>query len=265
MVSGSPAAGTGPPSASDSGAAIRGPCVKTSMGVSPTSDVDAPRRGAIGRPEDGPSTLASTLGHSVRRDLMRFADEPGGADLLSAVTACVRHARALALHAEHGGARIRISVYPREQLFHSTIDVCALSPGETFHLRLIHVEPEVGSVHLGADSLATHVSKFGTLNPLLWQLAMHGSRTALLPELSGAVRFRLTPGFSAQGLPIESSLRSVLYKLRDRSSSLEDLAGQTVLGQVRVRRLLNATYLQSGLIVTRGSPTSRGPWAGLWT
>lgn len=60
--------------------------------------------------ESGPSTMSSTLGSSLLSDLRRFAHEPGGAELL-AVLAVVAAG---------------VSVLPREQLFHCTVDLCEL-------------------------------------------------------------------------------------------------------------------------------------------
>jgi hypothetical protein len=65
-----------------------------------------------------PSTYTTTLSPSLLSDLKRFADEPGGTELLPVLAACVRHARPLALHLQHGRNVLRLSVFPRDQLFH---------------------------------------------------------------------------------------------------------------------------------------------------
>ena len=72
-----------------------------------------------------PSTYTTTLSPSLLSDLKRFADEPGGTELLPVLAACVRHARPLALHLQHGRNVLRLSVFPRDQLFHCPENLCA--------------------------------------------------------------------------------------------------------------------------------------------
>jgi hypothetical protein len=208
--------------------------------------------------ESAPSTMSSTLGSSLLSDLRRFAHEPGGAELLAVVAAGVRHARALVMYLQHAGAVISVSVLPREQLFHSAVDLCELPIEALGRLRLLHVEPELDLIGKGGGSpLQPQTSRLGPLAPLLWLLAMHGPRSELLPEVAGPAKYRLAPTWSENGLPIDATLLPLLQRMRGEALSLEALADWTVPQRLPVRRLLNALYLQSGLIVTRAFSTAQ--------
>ncbi len=198
-----------------------------------------------------PSTFTTTLSPSLLSDLKRFADEPGGTELLPVLAASVRHARPLALHLQHGRSVLRLSVFPRDQLFHCPQNLCALSHAELARLRLVHVEPEGLLAPFAPDGSRCSTLEFGALAPLLWLLALHGARGELLPEIAGTVSYRLAPGVTMRGLPIDRSDMPLLQHLQRSTSSLDELAGWTVLDPTRVRRLLNALYLQSGLIISR--------------
>ena len=198
-----------------------------------------------------PSTFTTTLSPSLLSDLRRFADEPGGAELLPVLAASVRHARPLALHLQHGRSMVRLSVFPRDQLFHCPLNLCALSHAELARLHLVHVEPEGLLAPFAPDGSPCSTLEFGAMAPLLWQLSLHGARSELLPEIAGTVRYRLAPGASVRGLPVDKCDMALLQRLLGGPASLDELAGWSVLEPARVRRLLNALYLQSGLIISR--------------
>jgi hypothetical protein len=204
------------------------------------------------------STLApSTLSPSLHSDLQRFADEECGTDLLPVLAASVRHAKPLILHLQHGDRIVTLSVFPREQQFHCGVDVCALGAGETARLRLIHVGPVLAAESRQPEDLpAPHA---GLLPTLLWQLALHGARGELLPEIAGPVRYRLGPGVPLRALPMDTWIAPMLRRLRGEPATLDELAPPTLLAQSRAQRLLNAIYLQGRLMITRSLPTQRRP------
>ena len=167
------------------------------------------------------------------------------------------------MHLQSGTSTGVLSVFQREQLFQCFIDMYALSAREFALLRLLHVEPEY---RLDADSTRPESMLAGRLEPLgpfVLRLALHGATSELLPEIGGPVRYRLALGFTFNGLPLDPQARLVLPHLRQRpASSLDELAGATGLDPAWIRRLLNALYLQSGLMITRSYPT---PWFNLKT
>lgn len=208
-------------------------------------------------PDPSNDSVYSTLSSSLLSDLKRFGDDADAIELLPAIAASVRHGRPLALfvHGDHG--LLRISVFPRAQLFHCAVDLCALPVDELSRLRLARVEPETALSPVRSAGTATGPLQFAALGPLLWVLAEYGSRGELLPEIAGSVRYRLAPGFSTRDLPVEQSAMPLLQRLRTATSSLHDLSEWTVRGPERVSRLLNALYLQAGLMVLRVSPVVR--------
>ena len=204
------------------------------------------------------STLSpSTLSPSLLSDLRRFSGEVCDADLLPVLAAIVRHVKPLIIHLHHGNRIIALSVFPHQQQFRCDLDVCALPADETSRLRLVHVGPILATEPSGpADLGVPHV---GVLATLLWHLALHGARDELLPEIAGAVRYRLAPGVPLRSLPMDAWSLPMLHRLRGEASSLEELAPRAVLGQARARRLLNAIYLQGRLMITRSLPMQRRP------
>jgi hypothetical protein len=199
------------------------------------------------------STLSpSTLSPSLHSDVMRFADEACDTDLLPLLAAIVRHVKPLSLHLHHGDRIIVLSVFPREQQFYCNVDVCALGADEMSQLRLVYVSPVLATKSRDlADMGLPHVRSLATL---LWQVALHGARDELLPEIAGTVRYRLAPGVPLRALPMDSWILPVLHRLRGESSTLEAMASQTTAGLPGTRRLLNAIYLQGRLMVTRSLP-----------
>ncbi len=212
--------------------------------------------GTSGQPADVPiSTYSSTLSPSLRSDLQRFADDPAQNGLLAALAASVRHARPLSLHVRSGGGEGLLSVFPREQLFRSFMDLSAMPLHEFVSLRLQHVDPAAPLDPLASGSL--RVRRLEPLGPLLWRVATGGPTAELLPEIAGPARYRLSLGFSPRGLPIDPVALPILRCLREQPATLQELADATALGPDGARRLLNALYLQSGLMITRSLPTRR--------
>lgn len=202
-----------------------------------------------------PGTFSATLSSSLLADLRRFADDPQGADLLAVLAAGVRHARPLALTLELLEHRFKLAIFPREQVYRCALDLSALASRELGQLRLVRVEPEAAVAASDANSAHASAGDAMPLPPLLWLLATQGQRSELLPELAGPVRYRMAPGLLLSGLPIDDAARPMLHRLWCESCSLDDLAGDTVLGRWPACRLLNALYLQSGLMISRAFST----------
>ncbi|MDH4060301.1 MAG: hypothetical protein OEU94_05765 [Aquincola sp.] len=201
----------------------------------------------------GPSTLSPSL----LSDLQRFADEECETDLLPVLAASVRHAKALAMELHLGEADVMLLVFPREQTFRCSLDLCALPPEATTRLRLVRVGPVLESQSQAtADAATPHV---GILAKILWLLALHGARDELLPEIAGPVRYRLAPGVPLRSLPMDPWIQPLLQGLRGEPATIEELDTPTELARARARRLLNAIYLQGRLMVTRSLPMQRRP------
>jgi len=202
------------------------------------------------------TSFGSTLGSSLLSDLNRFVAAPGTVELLPVMAASVRHCRALALLIQHGRALVRLSVFPRSQSFSCVVDLCSLSVSELSKLVLVHVDPEADSDLEVGTRARVDGAQVSRLAPLLWNLAEHGPRADLLPEISGAARYRLAAGFSPRELPVGDTTLPILRHLRGKAMSLKELTRWSGGGPERVCRLLNGLYLQSGLIISRATPRS---------
>lgn len=221
------------------------PCDDSTGGASAFADFD-----------EGADSLLSP---SLLSDLKRFGDEVDSIDLLPALAASVRHGKSLALYLRLGGSLLRVSVFPRAQLFHCETDLCALPHDELAQLQLVRIQPEAALSPMRLDGAPTNAAPFGPLAPLLWLIAEYGASAEPLPEIAGRVRYRLAPGFSTRELPVDPSAMPLIKRLRMTTVSLQELSEWTVRGPARVNRLLNAIYLQAGLMVLRVSPKAGVP------
>jgi hypothetical protein len=201
----------------------------------------------------------SRLGNSVWADIKRYETEGDGCDLLGVLAACMRHAHSLNVHIRTHGQLEMLSVYPQAQSFLCNLDLCKLPAGDLADLGLVHVEP-AGPVPSLDDlsALSRGALRTGQLRLLLWRLAMDGGRAELLPEIAEPARYRLAPALDLLSLPVEAEVATVLDLMHDQPQAVDELARAGPLGRHGVTRLLNALYLQSGLIVTR---QPAGPWS----
>lgn len=210
-------------------------------------------------------TALSSLSPSLLQDLMRFDTAGPQRELLEVLAACVRHTQAVAITVHlPEQAPVVVTVFPLERLVHGNPPMANLLSDDLATLRVLQVEPArwraPGSSEPRRVDRPEHYSPIG---PLLWAAALRGARATLLPELAGQAAYRVSPGMSLGGLEVPGALASCITKLRRQTSNLREIAGWNSVGNERAMRLLNALYLQSGLIVSRTHPaaTNEG-WTG---
>lgn len=202
----------------------------------------------FGIPPVPPSTLNATLSPSVLMDLKRYAATPEAADLLVVVAAAMRHGQLLQIQVELDGLQLPLLLEPRRQLFRCPMDLSGLGDGALSRLRLVSVGAGPGGEIPGTDM------RNGLLRPLAWHLAMRGERTELLPELTGAVKCRVTQGIAIGGMQVDGSSKRVIERMKFVPLSIDELVASTQLSRTMIQRLWNAMYLQSALMVTRTFP-----------
>ncbi len=185
---------------------------------------------------------------------MRF-DEPGrvgeGLEVLEVMAAAVRHSRALLMHLQHDHRVMPLTVFPAERLVHAPLDLPQLLALRLPDLRVLHVEParlEPAEAH----------ARLLPLGPLLWELALRGSREELLPEIAGPVAYRIAPGTSLDGLDLGGTLGAAVARLQRENATLRMLATWPGFDRERAMRLLNGLYLQAALILSRAHPAATG-------
>lgn len=212
--------------------------------------------------ESGAGRL-SGLNPSLLQDLLRFdgRQDGEGLEVLEVLAACVRHGRALLLHLQDGRRVVPLTVFPAERLVHCPVSPPDLLAGNPTALRVLHVEPALQRPLGHPDrELVGEAECHAPLGPLLWELALHGAREDLLPEIAGPAAYRLAPGVDLTGLKLAGSLAAAVYRLRRSTSSLREIAEWPGFDRGRAMRLLNGLYLQAGLIVSRSHPAAADGW-----
>jgi hypothetical protein len=199
-----------------------------------------------------PQSELTTLTPSLLADLQRFERDGRRTEILEVLAAGVRHARPLSIRLQRPDGVWRLHVFPRQRLVSGTLDLQLLQAQALVSLKVLRVEP-VGLRPSLAPGPGQNDGQLLSrpLGPLLWHLALNGARTDLLPEIRGPAVYRASPGFALGELSMARHYRPALHKLRGGSISLHQLARHGGFGLERAQRLLNAMYLQSGLIVSR--------------
>jgi hypothetical protein len=157
---------------------------------------------------------------------------------------------------------VPLTVFAQERLVHCPVPPEELVGKPMLDLKVMHVEPALlhppgsdNSPLVGADE--AHYP----LAPLLWELAMRGLRRELLPEIAGPAVYRVAPGLDVSSLPAIGALVAAIQRLARQGASLRELSDWPGMDRERATRLLNALYLQSGLIVSRSHPDAvRDGW-----
>lgn len=199
-------------------------------------------------------TRLSSLNPSLLQDLMRFdaSARPGeGLEMLEVLAAAVRHSRALLLHVEHEHRVIPVTLFPIERQVHAPLKLKQLLDLSLPDLRVLHVEP-------ARINAVDHDKELSPLGPLLWELALRGSRDALLPELAGNVAYRIAPGANLDGLALSGSMLAATTLLRRDTTSLRTISQWQGFDRERAQRMLNGLYLQAALMVSRTHPAATG-------
>lgn len=217
------------------------------------SDFERQHGVATGRGDAGATRLAA-LNPSLMQDLLRFepGQRPGSGldtvELLGVMAAALRHDRALLIHLQLDYRVIPVTVRPSERQLLSPLSLAQLLDLRLPDLRVLRVEPAPAS-----PSPGLHAAR---LSPLLWELALRGSREALLPEIAGVAAYRVTPGADLSMLDLVGSLAAAVGRLRQQATPLREIAGWPGFDRGRASRLLNGLYLQAALMVTRTHPSA---------
>jgi len=209
-----------------------------------------------GASPERPTLLPTTL----LAELRQLENDPANGDVLEVIAACVRTHDAALLYLEHGSYVWPVTLFPREQLYHSPRDASEMVADSALStLRLIGAEPP--GVRPPGDAMHERVAgreRYRPMASLLWAVALHGPRPGLLTEISGRVAYRLVSSTSPSDIPPSlGALSSAVARLRSEAASLRDVAGWPGMTMERASRLLNALYLTGALMVSRSHPAAR--------
>ena len=209
-------------------------------------------------------TTLSSLSPALLQDLQRFDPASPQRELLEVLAACLRHTQALALDLDGPRGRLTLSVFPLDAMMHCALSLDELMDTDLAALQVVQVrpasvQPPVQGLLKPLSGLRGHVP----LRPLLWAVALYGAREALLPELAGQAAYRAAPSLALDGLDVPGAMAACIVRLRRETCNLAEIARWQDIGTARAMRLLNALYLQAGLIISRSHPaaTNEG-WAG---
>jgi len=176
----------------------------------------------------------------------------------------MRHGRSLAIHLECDGRVLPLTVFPVKRLAHCPLPLAQFLQMRLNDLVVIHVEQAVMRAP-GDDARPVSMDEsalFAPLGTLTWELALRGARSDLLPEISTRAAYRIPPGVDLRGLELSGSLAAAVERMKRQTTNLKELAGWPGFDRERAMRLLNALYLQAGLMVTRTHPAATNDgWA----
>jgi len=124
-------------------------------------------------------------------------------------------------------------------------------------LSVLHVEPAL--LRPPGDRVRAMVGEpehYSALGPVLWELALRGSRGELLPEIAGQAAYRISPGLNLRLLDLSGSMAEAVARLKKDTTNLREMALWPGFDRERAMRLLNGLYLQAGLMVSRTHPAA---------
>ena len=212
----------------------------------------------FGATEQGPAEVISTLSGALQDDVGRFLQTPDPTDLLPVLAASIRHSRPLVMHlaSASGEGAVLLVTLPRMQAYACNVDLYGLADRQVRELRLQRVDE---GTHASVDLAGC---RRGMLSDLVWRLALHGSRQHLLPEITGPLAYR-TVGQPERESPAIPGVHGILKLLSGPPISLTELRRQKLDAEL-AKRVLNALYLRSALIVTRACATRPRNYSSLW-
>ncbi|MFM9917539.1 MAG: hypothetical protein ACKVOX_17180 [Rhizobacter sp.] len=200
------------------------------------------------------ASLNPSLLADLRSDNREHRSEP-----LDVLAACVRHAQPVTVHLQCGDRVVPLTVFPHERLAHCPVPIKSLLALRQPELQVMHIE---AALRVAPGDSTTRHARSGNeasadlhpLGSLLWELALHGGRRELLPEIAGPAVYRVSYGLQTGDMAITGAMLAALQRLRREPHHLRDIATWPGFDRERASRLLNALYLQSGLIVSRSHP-----------
>ena len=201
------------------------------------------------------STRHSRLGESLMQDLARFQREGRPTELLEVLAACVRHGRNLLIHTQLDDEVLAFTVYPNDGQVRCDLPLAQLFELPLDNLRVLDFEPPLVRPK-GDRRFASARSTLAPLAPLLWELALRGSRNELLPEIAGTAAYRISPGGDLSGLKLSGSLDAAVQKLQRQTTNLHELSSWPGFDRERAMRMLNGLYLLAALMISRSHPAA---------
>ncbi len=215
-------------------------------------------------PDGSRQSQMGALSPSLMADLRRSRN-PAGHEPLEVLAACIRHGKRVTVHLQCDGFALPLTIFPQDQLVHCPAGMLDFLYTNLSSVSLLLIEP--AALRPPGDEQATPAPAVlhHPLGAVLWQLAMRGLRDTLLSDIAGPAAYRVTPGLDASRLSLSNAEAAAVYRMRRESATARAIAEWPGFDRLRATYLLNALYLQAGLIVSRSHPSAiRDSWfAGL--
>lgn len=209
----------------------------------------------------GSATLLPT---TLLADLRRLDTAGTPDDPLEVAAACMRHREPALLCLQVEQLVWPVTIFPEQLLYHSPRDILLASHDSLAGLKLLTAEPPgVRPPGHWMHERVAAAELYRPLRPLLWMLALHGPRSALLAEIAGKAAYRALRSAEDDGLSLGGALRSAAQRLRHKTVSMREISGWPGMSVERASRLLNGLYLGSSLLATRAHPAARPEPRGL--
>jgi hypothetical protein len=203
-----------------------------------------------------PSTM---LPSTLQAELYRLYSHADTNDVLEVMAACLRHRESALLHLALPPYVWSATLFPIQGLYHAAREVgdpvvlAGLGQSKLLSTERAGLRPPG---HYMTERVASP-EKYRPLSSLLWTMALHGPRSALLTEISGRSAYRLAPGRSEHRPVPGGALAPAVERLRRQAASLRDLSRWPGMSVERACRLLNALYLTDSLMTMRSHPQAR--------
>lgn len=200
----------------------------------------------------------TVLPTTLMSELTQLAQARCSDDVVEVMAACLRQGESALLLLSHQGLVWPLTLFPRQQSYHLPRPMVESVQVHGQDLRVIGVEPP-GLRPLG-DPRHERIgdpANYQALPPLLWALALHAGQGALLRDIAGRAAYRLAAGFDIEACQAAGALGPALRRLRSESAALADISRWPGMTRQRAERLLNAVYLQGGLMVLRAHPQAQ--------
>lgn len=201
-------------------------------------------------------SLWDTLPTALRSELEHIhhgSDVAGG--LLKGLASAIRHGADVCLHLAYGSSVVPLTVLPTKRLAHAPIDLTGPLGSGFRGMRVLNVERPLIALGDCVQPLNSEGNdRWVPLQPLTSAVAMRGDFGHLLPEIAGPAAYRFSPVVRTDNLDLEAQEQALVRDLLHNMSSLDVIAEKWSLSSERVARLLNAAYLQGGLILSRTHP-----------
>lgn len=202
--------------------------------------------------QPGPTLLATTL----QAELGELDRSGRGSELLEVLATCQRLREAALIHLDAGGFVWPVTVFPAQDLYHSPRSLERAPSAMFAAFRVLSVEPP--GVRAPGHWMHERVGSEADYHPLLqvlWRVAFDGARGLLLPSVAGRAAYRVVR--PRTGFAVAGALGSAIERLHRESAALRHIESWPGMNLDRARRLINALYLTSNLIVSRTHPRAR--------